>query len=91
MPHIHRHGVYEDDVREVVRKPGEDRPGYNGARVALGQTSSGRYLRVVYVIDDSASGLFVITAFPLTGKWHTSPGQRPGLALPPDQTLRGVA
>jgi hypothetical protein len=29
----------------------EDRPGREGARVALGQTRAGRYLRVIYVPD----------------------------------------
>ena len=43
------HGVAEVEVEQVLRRPGEDRPGQGGARVAIGQTQEGRYLRVIYV------------------------------------------
>ena len=33
MPHIYRHGVDEDEVEDVLRKPGEDRPGREGDKV----------------------------------------------------------
>jgi len=33
MPHIYRHGVDEDEVEDVLRKPGEDRPGREGAEL----------------------------------------------------------
>lgn len=36
--HIAGHGVTEEDVRDVLVRPLEDRPGREGARVALGQT-----------------------------------------------------
>lgn len=68
LPHIHNHGVDEDEVEDVLRKPGEDRPGREGSRVALGQTTAGRYLRVVYVPDPEPNSVFVITAFELKGK-----------------------
>jgi len=49
LPHIYRHGVEEQDVEDVLRRPMEDRPGREGARVALGPESGGpipsRYLR----------------------------------------------
>lgn len=64
-PHLHRHGVSEDEAEDVLRRPLEDRPGRDGARVALGQTRDGRYLRVVYVPDDRPGAVFVITAFDL--------------------------
>ena len=48
--------------------PGEDRPGREGARIALGRTASGRYLRVIYVPDLEQDSVFVITAYDLTGK-----------------------
>lgn len=48
--------------------PDEDRAAREGSRVALGQTSSGRYLRVVYLPDTEADGVFVITAYELSGK-----------------------
>jgi hypothetical protein len=49
QPHIYSHGVDESEVEYVLKKPGEDRPGREGSRVALGQTKTGRYLRVIYV------------------------------------------
>jgi hypothetical protein len=54
LPHIHGHEVNENEVIEVMDKPGEDRPGREGARIALGRTASGRYLRVIYVPDPGA-------------------------------------
>ena len=67
-PHIHNHSVNEEEVIEILEKPGEDRPGTEGSRVALGQTSSGRYLRVIYVPDTEPESVFVITAYELSGK-----------------------
>ena len=64
-PHLYRHGVSEDEAEDVLRRPLEDRPGRDGARVALGQTRDGRYLRVVYVPDPEPGSVFVITAFDL--------------------------
>jgi hypothetical protein len=65
-PHIHNHGVTEAEVEDVLSRPGEDRPGADGARVAVGQSSAGRYLRVVYVAE--VDGVFVVTAYDLSGK-----------------------
>ncbi|HEV2474783.1 MAG TPA: hypothetical protein VGS41_19050 [Chthonomonadales bacterium] len=47
QPHIFHHAVGEDEVAGVLEAPGEDRPGREGTRVAIGQTSGGRYLRVI--------------------------------------------
>ena len=58
----------EVEVAEVLMTPGEDRPGRQGSRVAIGLTSGGRYLRVVYVRDPGPDTVFVITAFELRGK-----------------------
>ena len=44
LPHLRRHGVTEDEAEGVLLSPGEDRPGRDGARVAIGQSRSGRYL-----------------------------------------------
>ena len=55
-------------MKDVLRKPGEDRPGLEGSRIAIGQTQAGRYLRVVYVPDPEPDSVFVITAYQLTGK-----------------------
>ena len=67
-PHIFNHQVTEDDVEEILARPGEDRRGYEGARIAIGQTKAGRYLRVIYVPDPQAGSVFVITAYELRGK-----------------------
>jgi hypothetical protein len=67
-PHIRRHGVREDEVADALSNPGEDRPGREGSRVAIGRTASGRVLRVIYVPDPKPDGLFVLTAYELTGK-----------------------
>lgn len=68
VPHIYRHGVNETEVADVLRNPGEDRPGREGSRVAIGQTRAGRYLRVIYVPDPEHGTPFVITAYELRGK-----------------------
>jgi uncharacterized protein DUF4258 len=67
-PHIYNHGVSEDEVEDVLRAPGEDRPGRDGSRVALGQTPAGRYLRVIYVPDPEPQSVFVVTAYELRGR-----------------------
>ncbi len=68
LPHIFLHGVEESEVEDVLAAPGEDRPGREGSRVALGQTSSGRYLRIIYVPDPDPEQVFVVTAYELRGK-----------------------
>ena len=67
-PHIHGHGVSEREVRDVPGRPLEDRQGREGSRVALGQTSSGRYVRVVYVPDPEPESVFVVTAYDIGPK-----------------------
>jgi hypothetical protein len=49
QPHMYRHQVDEQEVQDVLKKPGEDRPGREDSRVAIGQTRAGHYFRVVYV------------------------------------------
>ncbi len=68
QPHIYEHGVSEDEVRQALQRPGEDRAASEGSRAALGQTAFGRYLKVIYARDAIGDGVFVITAFDLTGK-----------------------
>ncbi len=67
-PHIYDHDVDEDEVADVLESPGEDRPGREGSRIAIGQTRAGRYLRVIYVPDPEPDSVFVITAYELRGK-----------------------
>ena len=71
-PHIYNHGILEDEVEDVILRPGEDRIGREGARVAIGQAQSGRYLRVIYVPDPEPERIFVITAYELRGKPRTA-------------------
>jgi len=68
LPHIYKHDVRENEVEDVLRKPGEDRPGKENSRIAIGQTKGGRYLRVIYVPDPEPDSVFVITAYELRGK-----------------------
>jgi hypothetical protein len=68
QPHIYGHGVTEAEVEYVLRHAGEDRPGTDDSRVALGQTDAGRYLRVIYVPDEGEDSVFVVTAYELRGK-----------------------
>jgi hypothetical protein len=66
--HIYNHDVDEYEVADILARPGEDRPGRDGSRVAIGQTQSGRYLRVIYVPDPEPGSVFVVTAYDLQGK-----------------------
>ncbi|MEW6211949.1 MAG: hypothetical protein AB1631_26575 [Acidobacteriota bacterium] len=68
LPHIYNHDVDEDEVEDVLTGSGEDRPGREGSRIALGQTAAGRYLRVIYVPDLEPGSVSVITAYELKGK-----------------------
>jgi hypothetical protein len=67
-PHIYNHDVNETEVIDVLEWPDEDRVGRNRSRVAIGKTSAGRYLRVIYVPDPVPNSVFVITAYELKGK-----------------------
>ena len=68
LPHIYSHEVDEQEVEDVLKQSGEDRPGREGSRVAIGQTRGGRYIRVIYVPDPEVDSVFVITAYQLKGK-----------------------
>ncbi len=66
QPHIYNHNVSEEEVKEVLTYSGEDRLGKGGSRVAIGQTQFGRYLKVIYILEQD--GIFIITAYELKGK-----------------------
>jgi hypothetical protein len=68
LPHIYNHDVEEEEVKDVLDSPGEDRPGRDGSRVAVGPTRSGRLLRVIYVRDPQPDSVFVVSAYDLRGK-----------------------
>ncbi len=67
-PHIYNHGVTEEEVEDVLRRPAESRSGRERSRVAIGHTFAGRVLRVIYVPDPEPDSVFVITAYDLRGK-----------------------
>jgi len=67
-PHLHGHDVSEEEVEDILTRPDEDRPGAQGSRIAIGRTSGGRFLRVIYVPDPEPDSVFVITAYELRGK-----------------------
>ena len=69
-PHIFNHSVEEYEVEDILEHENEDRPGRDGSRVAIGQTREGRFLKVIYVPDDSTvrGNKFVVTAYDLIGK-----------------------
>lgn len=67
-PHFLRHGIAEEEVLQAVRSPVEDRRGKDGARVLIGRTVGGRFLRIIYVLDPDGRSIFVVTAYELTGK-----------------------
>lgn len=67
-PHIYVHDVTEEEVEYILRHAGEDLPGRDDSRQALGQSRAGRYLRVIYVPDPEPDSVFVVTAFELRGK-----------------------
>ena len=68
-PHIHNHGVFEDEVEQVFLSGlGQDRVSREGSRMLMGQTDAGRHLRIVYSADPEPESVFVITAYELRGK-----------------------
>jgi hypothetical protein len=68
LPHIYRHDVSELEVEQVLERPAQDGLGSEGARAAIGPTSTGRTLRVIYVPGPEPNSAFVITAYDLRGK-----------------------
>jgi hypothetical protein len=68
LPHIYKHEVDENEVEDILSRPGEDKRGRDNSRVATGQTQAGRYLCVIYVLDALSNSIFVITAYDLRGK-----------------------
>ena len=68
LPHIYEHDVSELEVEDILREPSQDIRGREDSRIAIGQTSAGRYLRVIYVPDPVPDSVFVITAYELGPK-----------------------
>ena len=68
LPHIYQHGVTEEEVIQVLGRPGEEFAGRGNSRIALGQTAAGRFLQVLFVPDADRAGAFVVTAYDLVGR-----------------------
>ena len=68
LPHIDQHDIAPSEALDVLRRPGFEGRGRDETRVAEGQTSRGRYLRVIYKRNEADRSLLVITAYDLTGK-----------------------
>ena len=67
LPHIDRHNVVPHEVLEVLRRRAFDVPHGEDTRLAEGQTLAGRYLRVIYKVNEIDDSLLVITAYDLRG------------------------
>jgi hypothetical protein len=68
LPHIYNHGVTEEEVRQILARPGLRRRAGGDSLSIMGQTSAGRYLKVVFVPDPDGDSGFVVTAYELRGK-----------------------
>ncbi len=68
LPHIFDHGVTEDEVRQILARPGLKRRAGDNSQSILGQTSAGRHLKVVFVPDAEGDSGFVVTAYEIRGK-----------------------
>ncbi len=67
--HIYNHGVDEYEVKDVMLNAIQHLPADDGARMALGLTRGGRYLKVIYTIDEYPPDSYrIITAYDLRGK-----------------------
>jgi hypothetical protein len=51
LPHIYKHEIDENEVEDILSRPGEDKRGRENSRVATGQTQAGRYLCVITAYD----------------------------------------
>ena len=67
QPHIYGHNVDESEVEDILSNPAEDGPNRADSRIAIGQTTGGRFLKIIYSPDEDGLGIFVITAYDLRG------------------------
>lgn len=56
------------EFEDVLASSSEDRPGREGAHIAIGRTLGGCYIRVIYMPDREPDQVFVITAYELSRK-----------------------
>jgi hypothetical protein len=62
------HSIDGVEAESVVKRGQNETLVRDDSRVAIGQTSGGRYLRVIYVSNPEPRSVFVITAYELRGK-----------------------
>ena len=67
LPHMYQHGVSEEEVDEILRRPIDSRHGDGDSVIVTGKTWRGRFLRVMVAFDADRQGCFVITAYDLRG------------------------
>lgn len=67
-PHVHDHGVAEDEVLEALARPLEQISGSDESTILIGRTVGGRVLKVFFTDARDGDGIFVITAFDLPPK-----------------------
>jgi hypothetical protein len=67
-PHIHDHGVTEEEVLEALAAPLEQISGRDDSTILIGRTAAGRVLKVIFADAHDGEGIFVITAFDLPAK-----------------------
>ena len=67
-PHIHDHGVSENEVLEALAQPLEQIGGRDHSTILIGRTRAGRVLKIIYTEARDEDGIFVITAFELPSK-----------------------
>jgi len=65
-PHIFNHNVTEEEVIEALHNAAEERRARNHTRAVIGQTKTGRYLRLYFAPEPG--GIIVITAYDLPEK-----------------------
>lgn len=68
VDHILRHGIVPGEAESVVLNAEPPYPSYegDGRYLVRGQSDTGRYLQVAYVVDDDSRTFYVIHARPLT-------------------------
>jgi hypothetical protein len=67
-PHIHDHGVAEDEVLEALAWPLEQISGRDESTILIGRTAAGRVLKVIFADARDGQSIFIITAFDLPAK-----------------------
>jgi hypothetical protein len=68
LPHIANHGVEPWEAIDVINHADLNYNGRKGTRIAMGQTRNGRYLRIIYRIDEEDGASVIISAYDLPPK-----------------------